>query len=84
DPVAPRAMELLLLVGVGVSTQLGQVFMTRGLHLERTGRATATSLVQIVFAGAWGAIFFAQVPGPTGLAGAALIIAGVLLLGRTP
>ncbi|MGH7447204.1 MAG: DMT family transporter [Longimicrobiales bacterium] len=84
DPVAPRAMELLLLVGVGVSTQLGQVFMTKGLHLERTGRATATSLVQIVFAAAWGAIFFSQIPGPAGLAGATLIIAGVLLLGRTP
>ena len=81
--VLPGPVELLLLLGVGVSTQLGQVFMTKGLHLERTGRATATSLVQIVFAGLWGALFFSQVPGPLGLAGAGLIVAGVLLLGRT-
>jgi drug/metabolite transporter (DMT)-like permease len=39
--------------------------------------------VQIVFAGLWGALFFSQVPGPLGLAGAGLIVAGVLLLGRT-
>jgi drug/metabolite transporter (DMT)-like permease len=56
--------------------------MTKGLHLERTGRATATSLVQIVFAGLWGALFFSQLPGTPGLAGAGLIVAGVLLLGR--
>lgn len=80
--VLPRPADVLLLLGVGVSTQLGQVFMTKGLHLERTGRATATSLVQIVFAGLWGALFFSQLPGPAGLAGAGLIVAGVLLLGR--
>lgn len=81
-PVMPDTRDLLLLLGVGISTQLGQIFMTRGLHLERTGRATATSLVQIVFAAIWGAIFFSQVPGPAGLAGAALVVLGVLLLGR--
>ena len=80
--VVPRPADVLVLLGIGVSTQLGQVFMTKGLHLERTGRATATSLVQIVFAGLWGALFFSQLPGPLGLAGAGLIIAGVLLLGR--
>ena len=80
--VLPRPADVLILLGVGVSTQLGQVFMTKGLHLERTGRATATSLVQIVFAGLWGALFFSQLPGPLGLAGAGLIMAGVLLLGR--
>ena len=82
NPVVPGALELLLLLGVGISTQLGQIYMTRGLHLERAGRATATSLVQIVFAGIWGIIFFAQMPGPAGLIGAGLIVAGVLLLGR--
>jgi drug/metabolite transporter (DMT)-like permease len=83
NPVVPGALELLLLLGVGISTQLGQIYMTRGLHLERAGRATATSLVQIVFAGIWGAVFFAQIPGPAGLIGAGLIVAGVLLLGRS-
>ncbi|MBR9990986.1 MAG: DMT family transporter [Gemmatimonadetes bacterium] len=83
NPVLPNARELLLLLGVGVMTHLGQVYMTRGLHLERAGRATATALVQIVFAGVWGAIFFSQIPGPLGMIGAALVVAGVLLLGRS-
>jgi drug/metabolite transporter (DMT)-like permease len=80
-PVIPGALDILILLGVGVSTHLGQIFLTKGLHLERAGRATATALVQIVFAAIWGAIFFSQIPGPVGLAGAALIVTGVLLLG---
>lgn len=83
DAVVPSPTDLALLAGVGVSTHWAQSFMTRGLHLERTGRATATSLVQIVFAGAWGLIIFADVPDAPGLLGAALVIAGVLLLARS-
>src|SRR5690606_40522902 len=81
--VTPSVSDLALLAAVGVTTQLGQVFMTRGLHLERAGRATAVTLIQIVFAAIWGAIFFSQIPGPLGLVGAGLVIAGVLLLGRS-
>ncbi|HUF51241.1 MAG TPA: DMT family transporter [Longimicrobiales bacterium] len=81
--VVPTAWEWLVLLGVGVTTHIGQVFMTRGLRLERAGRATAAALVQIVFAGIWGALVFAQWPDARGLAGAALVITGVLLLGRS-
>lgn len=80
--VMPSPLELLILAGVGASTHAGQVFMTRGLHLERAGRATAAGLVQIVFAAAWGAIVFGAIPGGTGILGGTLVIAGVLLLGR--
>jgi drug/metabolite transporter (DMT)-like permease len=80
--VAPTAGEWLLLLGVGLTTHAGQVFMTRGLHLERAGRATAAGLVQIVFAAVWGLVIFSDVPGPLGVVGALLVISGVLLLGR--
>jgi drug/metabolite transporter (DMT)-like permease len=80
--VMPTPLELLILAGVGASTHAGQVFMTRGLHLERAGRATAAGLVQIVFAAAWGAVVFGAIPGGTGVLGAGFVIAGVLFLGR--
>jgi drug/metabolite transporter (DMT)-like permease len=37
----PNAGEWLALLGVGVTTQLAQIAMTRGLQLERTARATS-------------------------------------------
>jgi drug/metabolite transporter (DMT)-like permease len=81
--LVPTPAEMLLLAGVGVSTHLGQVYMTRGLHLERAGRATAAALIQIVFAGVLGVIFFRDMPDGPGLVGAVLVMAGVMLLGRT-
>jgi drug/metabolite transporter (DMT)-like permease len=81
--VMPSPAEWLLLLGVGLSTHAGQVYMTRGLHLERAGRATAAGLIQIVFAALWGGLVFAQLPNAWGLAGAVLVITAVLLLGRS-
>lgn len=81
-PVMPTPLEVLLLIGVGITTHLGQINITRGLRLERAGRASAVGLVQIVFAAVWGLLFFAALPDAWGLAGAALVVSGVLMIGR--
>jgi drug/metabolite transporter (DMT)-like permease len=78
----PAPLEWLLLVGVGVVTQLGQIFLTRGLHLERAGRATAVSYVQVVFAAVWGFLFFREVPNTLAIFGAALTLTGMFLASR--
>jgi drug/metabolite transporter (DMT)-like permease len=80
--VWPTPREWLVMLGIGVSTQLGQMSITHGLRLERAGRATATGYLQIVFAALWGIIFFAELPDWGTLAGAALIIASTLALAR--
>jgi drug/metabolite transporter (DMT)-like permease len=78
----PTPMEWLVLLGIGVSTQLGQMAITNGLRLERAGPATATAYLQIVFAGTWGILFFAEVPDWGTVAGAALIVGSTLALAR--
>ncbi|HLU66307.1 MAG TPA: DMT family transporter [Kofleriaceae bacterium] len=86
--VWPTALEWLVLVGVGVATQLAQVHMTRGLALEPAGRASAVGYIQVVMAAGWGALLFGEIPDPLSLAGAALIIASTLAVvlsgGRPP
>jgi drug/metabolite transporter (DMT)-like permease len=76
----PTGAEWMLLLGVGVTTHLGQICITRGLKLEPAGRATAVGYLQIVFAAAWGALFFAEYPDAGTLLGAGLIVVGTLLL----
>jgi drug/metabolite transporter (DMT)-like permease len=78
----PTTWEWLLLLGVGLTTQAGQLCLTRALYLEPAGRVSSAGLVQIVFAVVWGAVFFRELPDPLALAGAALIIVAVLALGR--
>ena len=76
----PNATEWLLLVGVGITTQLAQVSMTRGLQLERTARATTVGYLQVAFAVTWGAIVLGEIPDFWTLAGATTIIGSTLVL----
>ena len=80
--VTPSSMDWLLLIGVGLTTQVAQVFMTRGLHLETAGRAVAVGYLQVVFAFLWGWVVFSDTPVATGLAGAALVVVSTLLVAR--
>ena len=77
--VWPTASEWLLLLGVGVATQLGQVALTRGMQHEPAGRATALSYLQVAFAALWGALFFGELPDAWTLFGALLILGGTAL-----
>ena len=82
NPVLPTALEWLALGGIGLVTQLGQVFMTKGLRLEAAGRAMAVGYMQIVFAAFWGMLFFAELPDAWGVAGALLIVLGTFGIAR--
>jgi len=80
--ITPTPVEILLLVLVGLATQVGQVFLTMGLAVERIGRATSVGYLQIVFAIGWQLAIFGHAPEASTLAGAALIIAGTLAVAR--
>lgn len=76
----PTPVQWLVLLGIGVSTQLGQIAITHGLRLERAGTATATGYLQIVFAALWGVLFFAEIPDAGTIIGSVVIIASTLAL----
>ena len=76
----PTPTEWAILLGVGVATQLAQVYMTRGLQAETAVRATTTGYLQIVFAGLWGALLLKERPSAWTLVGAAVIVGSALVL----
>lgn len=80
--VWPRGHEWLLLAGVGVMAQLGQISLTRGLAYEPAARATALSYLQIVFAALFGVALFGEVPDLQACFGALLILLGTLVAAR--
>ncbi|UCC73712.1 MAG: DMT family transporter [Gemmatimonadota bacterium] len=83
----PQGWEWLVLFGVGVSTQIGQVFLTRGLGLEPAARAMTVGYSQIVLVAIWGIIFFEEYLDFWGAVGSLLVIAGTLAVAlsrRTP
>lgn len=78
--VWPTPLEWLTLLGVGITTQLAQVHMTRGVALEPAGRASSILYLQVALAALWGALFFEEIPDAFTLGGGALIVAGTLTL----
>lgn len=81
--VLPSAREWLLLIGVGIVTQIAQICLTRGLKLEPAGRAMSIGYAQIVFAALLGVIFFAEIPDAAAIAGGLLVAAGVIAVAAT-
>jgi drug/metabolite transporter (DMT)-like permease len=77
---APTWDEWLLLIGIGIATQLAQTSMTKGLQVEKTARATMVGYVQIIFAGAWGALLFKEAITLWTITGALIVLAGMLSL----
>lgn len=82
DWVMPEPIDWLLLVAIGVTTQIGQVFLTLGLSVERAGKATSVGYLQVVFALLWQLFLFDDPPPWASVAGAALIVVGTLAVAR--
>ncbi len=78
--VWPTAAEWLVLLALGAATQVGQVFLTRALAIERAGRVTAVGYLQICFAIVWQLALFGVWPSQGTIAGAGLIVAGTLIV----
>lgn len=72
--VMPSGLDWLWLIGVGVLTQLGQIWVTRGLSCLPAARATSLNYVQVVFAATWGWIWFHETVNLLTLAGASLVL----------
>ena len=80
--VMPGPVDLVLLVALGVATQVGQVFLTMGLAVERAGRATTINYLQVAFAMVWQLAVFGDLPTGWTMAGASLILGGTLLVSQ--
>ena len=82
DFVMPEGIEWLLLIAIGVMTQIGQVSLTRGLTILPAAQGTALSYMQVVFAAGWGWLVFADQPALLTIVGAVIIVLASFVAGR--
>jgi len=79
DFVMPQGWSWLLLLGVGVATQVGQVGLTKAMQTETASKATSFSYLQIVFAALLGWLVFSEVPVLWTWVGGGLIVLGAFI-----
>lgn len=74
----PSLSITLILVLIGIFTQVGQIGLTKAMQTQAAGKASAYSYVQIVFSIILGVIFFGEVPSGWTYLGGSLIVLGAL------
>ncbi|WP_050905960.1 DMT family transporter [Vibrio campbellii] len=77
--VMPDLYLTMMLVLVGVFTQIGQLGLTRAMQTQEAGKASAYSYVQIIFSVVLGIVFFGELPSAWTYLGGALIVTGALI-----
>lgn len=79
DFVWPDGTGWLVLLGVGLFTQLGQLSLTRAMQVDSASKATSLSYLQIVFAAVLGWLCFDEIPRDTTFLAGTLILSGALI-----
>ncbi|EOE4737627.1 DMT family transporter [Vibrio vulnificus] len=79
DLVVPDVALILVLILVGIFTQIGQFGLTKAMQTQTAGNASAYSYVQIVFSALLGVVLFNEVPSIWTLLGGSLIVIGALI-----
>ncbi len=77
--VAPSSNEWLLLLGVGVTVQTAQYFMTRAYQEGKTSAVSIISYFGVVLALFYDTFLFQAPPPPEALVGIGLVVAGLIL-----
>ena len=76
--VVPSGIEWIILVGIGLLTQMAQVSMTRAFHLDKASRVTPIKYIGAIYAVAAGLFIFDENLGLYSSIGIILILMGVL------
>lgn len=77
--VQPEPIEWLILIGIGIATQIAQVNMTKALQMEEVGKVSIVRYLTIVYAIIIGYVFFKDDYGWITLLGISFVVFGVLL-----
>ena len=77
--VMPNTEALILLLFVGIFTQVGQIGLTKAMQTEVAAKVSAFSYVQVIFSALLGIFIFNEVPSVWTFIGGSLIIVGALI-----
>ena len=74
--VTPNLNELIWIIGIGLFTQLGQTFLTKGLKKLPASEASTINYLQVLFGSMWGILIFSEKLNLNFLLGALLVLLG--------
>jgi drug/metabolite transporter (DMT)-like permease len=76
--VQPSVIQFLVLLGVGISTQIAQVNLTKALQLEAMSKVSIFQYLTVIYALVIGAVFFKDSYSLMTIGGIVLVLLGVI------
>ena len=75
--VPPAGYDWLIILGMGITAQLGQLFMTKSLHLEKANIVISMHYTGIIYGLLFGYFLFGEVYSWQSLCGILLVLTGI-------
>ncbi len=77
--VTPNLNDLIWIIGIGISTQAGQTFLTIGIKKLPTSQAATINYLQVLFGSLWGILFFNEIININFIVGSLLVLLGTIM-----
>tara|TARA_Y100001970_G_scaffold293903_1_gene444440 strand:- start:7695 stop:8615 length:921 start_codon:yes stop_codon:yes gene_type:complete len=77
--ITPNYREIILILGIGIFTQIGQIFLTYGLKHLQASKATSINYIQVLFATIFGLVIFKEKITYNYVIGSVLILLGTIM-----
>ena len=77
--VTPNINELIWILGIGLFTQCGQIFLTIGIKKLPTSEAATINYLQVFFGSLWGILFFNELININFIMGSILVLLGTII-----
>lgn len=77
--VMPQAYDWLILLMIGLSTQLAQIYMTKSLQMEKIAKVSIVRYLTIIYAIFYSHLFFEETYSAQAYLGMGLVVLGIVL-----
>ena len=77
--VTPNINDLIWIIGIGLTTQAGQTFLTIGIKKLQTSEAATINYLQVFFGSLWGILFFNELININFIIGSLLVLLGTII-----
>ncbi len=77
--ITPNINDLIWIMGIGLFTQVGQIFLTIGIKKLQTSEAATINYLQVFFGSLWGILFFNEFININFIIGSLLVLLGTII-----
>ncbi len=77
--VMPKFDDLIWIIGIGIFTQIGQMFLTLGLKKLRSSEAASINYLQVLFGSIWGIYIFNETIKLNFIIGSIFVLLGTII-----